>query len=541
MEKNSNHCKSCKTKTLIRDDTSGLLLCSSCGIVQDFDNFDAQIGGLDGPEGTFIRIGNSGSIRDYSYRDSKIYKAQNTIHDITSKLGLSRVDEIKSMINQITNGEFGQGEWFPILVGACCYVVMRKNDKLIPMSEIVSVIGCCDEYELGRMISRVLEFLDLKLPEFDMVKTLEHAMRTCSTFREFERDKREMMLKQGIFMLHCAMKWFLTTGRRPLPMVAAILAFVAELNGVRVRIDDVAKEVHATVSTSKLRYKELLENLVKVAQGLPWGKNLNFNNIVANAPLVIQYMEMKSRLKPNEKGGSLEELAFDFGDVVSECLRKEVEYTSEDYGADKDYDSKYFEIKDRKGDPNCSFDDGDGDGGKLKISQEFLSRIYSEFKNEAARVNPIVEIGENGRRKPRDYDIRACEDWWSGKSELTKKLLLKQVLEKDVGFDAMPPSFVTGCLAYDRRKQKIAAAKVRIEKIMYPSTTDLSNCHDLRCPKDVQNGKKRKRGKGGRTSDLDWEDCVIETLLLHQVKEEEIEKGHYRNLLDLYVFNSGSM
>ncbi|KAK6917670.1 hypothetical protein RJ641_018421 [Dillenia turbinata] len=236
-----------------------------------------------------------------------------------------------------------------------------------------------------------------------------------------------MMLKQGIFMLHCAMKWFLTTGRRPLPIVAAI-----ELNGVRVRIDDVAKEVHATVSTSKLRYKELRRILLRLPK----------------------YMELKSRLRPKDKGGNFEEPGFSFGDVLSECLRKEVEYTSEDFGADKDYDSKYFEIEDRKGNTSCSFDDRDEDWGKKEI-------IVLEHVKTGG-------VGNQNRQK---------------------MLLLKQVLEKDVGFDVMPPSFVTGCLlVYDRRKQKIAAANVRIEKIMHPSTTSLSNCHDQCCPEDAQDG-----------------------------------------------------
>ncbi|CAJ1932222.1 unnamed protein product [Sphenostylis stenocarpa] len=34
--------------------------------------------------------------------------------------------------------------------------------------------------------------------------------------------------------------------------------------------------------------------------------------------------------------------------------------------------------------------------------------------------------------------------------------------------------------------------------------------------------------------DVDWEDLVIETLVLHQVKDEEIETGHYNTLLDLH-------
>lgn len=43
--------------------------------------------------------------------------------------------------------------------------------------------------------------------------------------------------------------------------------------------------------------------------------------------------------------------------------------------------------------------------------------------------------------------------------------------------------------------------------------------------------KKRKTGRG-----IDWDDLIIETPLLHRVKEEEIEKGKYNALLELYVF-----
>ena len=32
------------------------------------------------------------------------------------------------------------------------------------------------------------------------------------------------------------------------------------------------------------------------------------------------------------------------------------------------------------------------------------------------------------------------------------------------------------------------------------------------------------------------EDCIVELLLLHQVREEEIKEGHYNRLLDHYVF-----
>ena len=50
-------------------------------------------------------------------------------------------------------------------------------------------------------------------------------------------------------------------------------------------------------------------------------------------------------------------------------------------------------------------------------------------------------------------------------------------------------------------------------------------------------GRKRKKREVG-IKGIDWEDCIIELLLLHQVDEDEIEEGQYNRLLDLHVFNS---
>ncbi|KAH9330279.1 hypothetical protein KI387_002387, partial [Taxus chinensis] len=46
--------------------------------------------------------------------------------------------------------------------------------------------------------------------------------------------------------------------------------------------------------------------------------------------------------------------------------------------------------------------------------------------------------------------------------------------------------------------------------------------------------RKRKDGKCG----IDWEDYIIECLLLHEADEKQIEDGHYSALLDLHVFKS---
>ncbi|KAL1072749.1 hypothetical protein V6Z11_D11G174300 [Gossypium hirsutum] len=474
----------CGSHSTIRDDQTGNLVCSKCYTILDFDNYEAQIGGITGPTGTNIHIGYAGTGSCISYKDRKIYQAKTLIHQYALRLDITYSESgITSMIEEITDGEFGEGDWFNVLIGACSYVVMRRDKKFFPAAEIAKAVGC-DIYELGRMIARVVKFLKLSLPEISIAGLFEREFNNYMNRKNVDEDKKEMMMKQGMFLVNCAVKWSLTTGRRPLPVVAAVMAFVAELNGVDgLKIEDVAEHVHAVVSTCKLRYKELLAALVRVAQVLPWGKDISVKNVVKYAPFVIQYMELKSMEVPGGGGERVE--PFDMEDVISECLQKVAAYGNDENLSNGD--SQYFEIH---------------------------------------------------VRKRWGLEPYAYQDWWSGKSELSKKLLLKQILEKEVGFDMMPPSFIAGCKANERRRQKINAAKVRINKIMDPSYAGSDGSDNLNSSEVACGGKKRKRRQA---SEIDWEDFVIEALLLHRVKEEDIEKGHYRALLGLYVFNSGTI
>ena len=48
----------------------------------------------------------------------------------------------------------------------------------------------------------------------------------------------------------------------------------------------------------------------------------------------------------------------------------------------------------------------------------------------------------------------------------------------------------------------------------------------------------KKKGKRDPCDGIDWEDCVIELLLLHGANEAEIEQGQYKRLLELRVFSA---
>ncbi|CAI9754988.1 unnamed protein product [Fraxinus pennsylvanica] len=133
---------------------------------------------------------------------------------------------------------------------------------------------------------------------------------------------------------------------------------------------------------------------------------------------------------------------------------------------------------------------------KFQISPECLTMIYSKFLDEVPLLKATSERSkDNKRKRARSFDLHACADWWKGKSDLSKKLLLKQVFEKDVGLDASPPSFDRGCLASARRKEKIKASKLRIQKIMHPLVADSGDGNDICAFKRIKSGKKQRKNQ----------------------------------------------
>ncbi|XP_068666195.1 plant-specific TFIIB-related protein PTF2 [Aristolochia californica] len=518
-------CNRCKQKRVILDLSSSNWVCESCGCVQQFDDFRSDYeAGFNVPSGTIVRSCTS-TQGAFNYRENKIFQAHNEIEDITSKLNLSgpRSREVRDMIEKITEGEFGQGNWFQILIAAVSYIVIRINHLPPSISEVCASLGC-DVHEVGRMVMRATEFLDLKLPEYDMVASLERAIHSCPSFVGVAKEKVEAMEKQGKFLLVCSVQWFLTTGRQPLPVVVAVLAFVAEVNEVKVTIEEIAKDLYAGAKTSKLRYKELKETFVKAAQALPWGKDITVNNIIRNTTYIIKYMEMKSKFEPSSQSNiskSLVQVDFDIKEALAECMQNQTTYIEDDYGNSREDDWKYFDMESGKKGEGEGLDDIDN----FKLSEKCLWNAYREFLDRSVLVNSASyeATKDNSRKRKRNLG------YWSGDYDSDKHLIKDHDMKKYIGFDALPPSFVAGREACKMRREKIKAAKQRINEVMHPKSLLLGTDKGISLFEEKFQARKR--------CSIDEEDRIIELLLLHQVKDEEIELGHYNTLLDLHVFN----
>ncbi|KAF6172638.1 hypothetical protein GIB67_041961 [Kingdonia uniflora] len=125
------------------------------------------------------------------------------------------------MIEEITEGEFGLGNWFSVLVAAFSYGVMRKKGSPISMAKAAWGTGY-DLHVLGQMVKRVIDYQHLSLPEFDVVYMFECTIKSCPSLVPILSNE-DMMIEQGRFLLQCTIKWFLTTGQQPIPAVVAVV------------------------------------------------------------------------------------------------------------------------------------------------------------------------------------------------------------------------------------------------------------------------------------------------------------------------------
>ncbi|KAH0894098.1 hypothetical protein HID58_056527, partial [Brassica napus] len=227
----------------------------------------------------------------------------------------------------------------------------------------------------------------------------------------------------------------------------------------RLKVADLAKDCKVSLVTCKTWYKELSEKLVKVAREV----GLPWARDVTVKNVVrhsgVLFGLMEEKSMRKRRDESVRSDGVCLKEIVRDCLNKKVKY---------------------------SYDD---DGGVRRSGFEMVS----------------------------------SEDWWKGRSKMSQRLTLKEVLEKDVGLDDLPPSYIKGCASVERRREKIKAAKLRINAIQHPC--DKISGSEL-CLEIEHMKKKRKIG-----SEINQEDLVIETLLLHNVSDEEIEKGYYKALL----------
>jgi transcription factor IIIB subunit 2 len=562
-------CDSCGERSVLPDPDSGVLVCTSCGLIHDGGSSEfvhqatfTDSGGLDLRVSSLVR-----NTSDSAYRDQKLAGASAAITSIATRLGLSftRAEEALSMARSATAGELATpgSAFLPALAAACTLLVARSHRLPLSLAEAAEA-AFCSAPALADLVSRVAAQLSLPpLPCFDYAAALDRAVHLSPSLTAAAGTKTEAILAQARFLLRCASKWSLTTGRYPLPLIAALVTFSAEVNGVTpLSVEDIAHDISAGIRTTLRRYKEIVDSLVHVArQLLPWGADVNAKNLLLNAPVLLRLMEMRSQSDPSE------EFLESFTPNIARIVRA---HSSVD-----DDESKYLQIA-----PVSEFDfdnfvQEENDFEDQKITEKGLSDAYQNVLERLAQLKKLGKVSKGADRRKRWKGGLALEPWMDSVDDCWKKdMLLEDVVDIDIGYDAPPPSFTTGMELNKQRRARIEAAKQRIDAIRkappappaasvnhsQPSVRNGDACPAQKLARKKRGGKKmddidriilgddsgdladspegRKRRKRGSCDGIDWEDCIIELLLLHGANEGEIEQGQYRRLLELHVFSA---
>jgi transcription factor IIIB 90 kDa subunit len=552
----------------VSDLDTNVLVCTACGAVNDAGSNEfvhaasfLEDGRLDLRASSIVR-----NISDNAYRENKLACASETITSIASGLGLSptRAAEALQMAKSATNGNLATpgSAFLPALAAACALLVARTHRIPLSLAEAAAA-GFCPTHSLADLVSRVAAQLDLPtVPSFDYATALDRAVRQSPSLLHAAEDKREAILAQARFLLRCAAKWSLTTGRYPLPLIAAVVTFSAEVNGVTsVSMDDIAQDLSVGLRTSLRRYKELIDALVRVArQLLPWGADVNAKNLLLNAPMLLRLMEMQSQSDPSER--FIESFAPDMAGIVQV-------HSSLD-----DDESRYLQIV-----PSGADDSDLGNTVQVfngmedqKISGKSLSDAYQNVLQRLARLQELGQVGKGANRRKIWREALELEPWMdSVVDDWGKHISLEELEDIDIGYDAPPPSFTANLELEKQRRERIEAAKRRIDAIRKASAA-ISNhsqpvpraedvCPPQKLPRNERGRKKmdgrdkimprdtvvanpigpdgsKKRRRRVSLDGIDWEDCIIELLLLHGASESEIEEGQYRRLLELHVFSA---
>ncbi|GJN15629.1 hypothetical protein PR202_gb02562 [Eleusine coracana subsp. coracana] len=290
---------------------------------------------------------------------------------------------------------------------------------------------------------------------------------------------------------------------------------------------------------------------------LPWGADVNAKNLVLNAPMLLRLMEMRSQSDSSER--FIESFAPDMAGIVQA-------HSSVD-----DNESKYLQIV-----PWCA-EDSDFENSvqevkgleDQKISGKCLSDAYQIVLKRLAQLQELGQVGKGANKRKKWSESLELEPWIdSVHDNWGKHISLEELEDIDIGYDAPPPSFAANMELEKQRRARIEAAKQRIDAIRKAPTAIANHSQPVARNEDVcppqklprkKRGRKRmddsdqnmsrdivvakpndpdgskKRRKRVSLDGIDWEDCIIELLLLHGASETEIEEGQYRRLLELHA------
>eukprot|EP00898_Chlorokybus_atmophyticus_P001316 jgi/Chlat1/2185/Chrsp17S02855 len=223
------------------------------------------------------------------------FHARRRVKEFAARIRLSRAvgDQAFCFLEQVLEGKWGTGHWLDILSGACLHLAALQSNVPVTLHEIGGAVQS-SVYIVARAYTRLVAHLNIPKPGINPEAYLVRAAGVVQGINSREHDR---LLLRARLLLALAKRSDLFAGRRPLPLVAALLVLSAKsLQLTQVDDETVCQALYVSKHTVHQRVHELQDILFSEARKLPWGGSINARNIGQHLPLLLDCMEALEEL-----------------------------------------------------------------------------------------------------------------------------------------------------------------------------------------------------------------------------------------------------
>lgn len=248
-------CENCKSEEIYTDNSRGSVYCGECGMVQEenmvvntlqFDSSTAK----SSMHGKIVSLDNKNI--GTGFVDSSYY-IKNTISSICMKLSLSNDHVMRAFrwYKLCLQHSLSKGKSILYTLCACIYITCREDGTphlLIDFSNELRI----DVFRIGRVFLKIQQMLGLDIAPTDLSLYM-HRFVSQLNF------KRREVLDLSVRLVSRMKKDWILTGRRPNNLCGAAILVASRVYGEEREIGEVARVVHASVSTITKRLREIAE------------------------------------------------------------------------------------------------------------------------------------------------------------------------------------------------------------------------------------------------------------------------------------------
>lgn len=304
-------CSDCKSQSFVRLPDG--LTCTNCGTINgpDVTSFqnEAEYESSKPNESQFSTkkvyiSSDSNNKQTYikDYQESKKKKLFDIIHSMVSVVSVSQsyLNRIKLITLKIMGDKIKVGEKARHIVASVIYAVCRENNIPLTLLDISKPFQM-DVYRLGKYYMKFINAKKVKSQganNIDPGLFIERVISDLLKNVEIVEDEKINLRNEVLRLVHFANDRWLGTGRHPNTIIGACLYIIflsIDTYKSFADINIIASSLSITASTIRTRFNEIISVLLKSAEDLPWGKNVNKKNVLLHVDEILKYSDFLKR------------------------------------------------------------------------------------------------------------------------------------------------------------------------------------------------------------------------------------------------------